>query len=63
MKCTLYTTAMHISLCSFMYLFFSLYCDACLKTSTLRVGVKTIHNTIQLFNHNLTFSNMFELYA
>jgi len=31
---------------SFVYLCSSLYCDACLKSSVLRVGVKTLHNTI-----------------
>ena len=44
MKRILYTTAMYISSSSFMYLCISLYCDACLKSSTLRVGVKTLHN-------------------
>jgi len=29
-----------------MYLCISLYCDACLKSSALRVEVKTLHNTI-----------------
>jgi len=28
-----------------MYLCISLYCDACLKSSALRVGVKTLQNT------------------
>ena len=39
---------MHISSFSFVYLcfFLSLY-DACWKSSVLRVGVKTLHNTIQ----------------
>jgi len=46
-KCILYTTAMYISSSSFVYLCFSLYCDACLKSSVLRVGVKTLHNTLQ----------------
>jgi len=44
-KRILYTTAMHISSSSFVYLCFSLFCDACLKSSVLRVGVKTFHNT------------------
>jgi len=44
-KRILYTTAMYISSSSFVYLRFSLYCDACLKSSVLRVGVKTLHNT------------------
>jgi len=46
-KLILYTTAMYISSSSFVYLCFSHYCDACLKSSVLRVGVKTLHNTIQ----------------
>jgi len=45
-KRILHTTAMYISSSSFVYLCFSLYCDACLKCSVLRVGVKTLHNTI-----------------
>jgi len=51
-KCTsaikrvLYTTAMYISSSSFVYLCFSLFCDACLKSSVLHVGVKTLHNAI-----------------
>jgi len=44
-KRLLYTTAMYISSSSFVYLCFSLCCDACLKSSVLRVGVKTLHNT------------------
>jgi len=47
-KRILYTTAMYISLSTFVYLCFSLNCDACLKSSALRVGVKTLHNTIQV---------------
>jgi len=40
------TTAMYTSSSSFVYLcFFSLYCDACYKSSVLRVGVKTFYNT------------------
>jgi len=31
---------------SFVYLCFSLYCDACLKSSVLRVRVKTLQNTL-----------------
>jgi len=30
---------------TFMYLRVLCYCDACLKTSALRVRVKTLHNT------------------
>jgi len=40
-----YTTAMYIPSSSFVYLCFSIYCDACLKYSVLRVGVKTLRNT------------------
>ena len=32
---------------SFMYLCIPCYCDACLKSNALRVGVKTLHNTMQ----------------
>jgi len=46
-KRILYTTAVYMSSSSFMYLCFSLYCDACLSSSVLRVGVKTLHNTIE----------------
>ena len=45
-KRILYTTAMYISSSSFVHLCISLCCDACLKSSALRVGVKTLHNTI-----------------
>ena len=33
---------------SYMYLCISLYCDACLQSSALRVGVKTLHNAISI---------------
>jgi len=46
-KHILYTTVMYTSSSSFVYLCLSLYCDACLKSSAFRVGVKTLHNTIQ----------------
>jgi len=36
----------------FMYLCVLCYCDACLKSSALRVGVKTLHNVNWLFNSN-----------
>ena len=52
-KRILYTTAMYISSSSFMYLCFPLYCDAYLKSSALRVGVKTLHNTITLNSYFL----------
>ena len=41
------TTAMYVSSSFFMYLCIPCYGDACLKSSALRVGVKTLHNTIQ----------------
>jgi len=52
-KCTcaikriLSITAMYVSSSSFMYLGFPCYCDACLNSSALRVGLKTLLNTIQ----------------
>jgi len=46
-KRILSTTAMYVSSSSFMYLGISCYCDACLNSSALRVGVKTLLNTIQ----------------
>jgi len=36
---------MYVSSSSYMYLRIPYYCDACLKSSALRVGVKTLHNT------------------
>jgi len=42
------TTAMYVSSSSFMYLRIPCYSDACLNSSALRVGVKTLLNTIQL---------------
>jgi len=36
-----------ISSSSFMYLCIPCYCNACLKFSAFRVGVKTLHNTVQ----------------
>ena len=41
------TTAMYVSSSSFMYLHFPCYCDACLNSSDLRVGLMTLLNTIQ----------------
>ena len=46
-KRILSTTAMYVSSISFMYLRTSCYCDACLNSSDLRVGVTTLLNTIQ----------------
>jgi len=40
------TTAMYVSSSSFMYLRVPCYCDACLNSSALRVGVKTLLNAI-----------------
>jgi len=48
-KRILSTTAMYVSSSSFMYLRISCYCDACLNSSDLRVGVTTLLNTIQYF--------------
>ena len=45
-KRILSTTAMYVSSSSFMYLRVPCYCDACSKSSALRVGVKTLLNTI-----------------
>jgi len=49
-KRILSTTATYISSCSFTYLRVPCYCDACLKFSALRMGVKTLHNIL-----NVTF--------
>ena len=46
------TTAMYVSSSSFMYLRFPCFCDACLNASDLRVGLKTLLNTIQYSNQN-----------
>jgi len=47
-KRILSTTAMYVSSSSFMYLRIPCYCDACLNSIALRVGVKTLLNTIQV---------------
>jgi len=39
-------TAMYVSSSSFMYLRIPCYCDACLNSSALRVGVMTLLNTV-----------------
>jgi len=49
-KRILSTTAMYVSSSSSMYLRISCYCDACLNSSDLRVGVTTLLNTIQYNN-------------
>ena len=41
---------MYVSSSSFMYLRISCYCDACLNSSDLRVGVTTLLNTIQCYH-------------
>jgi len=41
------TTAMYVSSSFFMYLRIPCYCDACLNSSALRVGVTTLLNTIK----------------
>jgi len=59
-KRILSTTAMYVSSSSFMYLRIPCYCDACLNSSALRVGVKMLLNTIQntvpelVLNYQLT---------
>ena len=45
-KRILSTTAMYVSSSSFMYLRIPCYCDACLNSSLLRVGVKMLLNKI-----------------
>jgi len=40
------TTAMYVFSSSFMYLRFPCYCNACLNSSDLRVGLKTLLNTV-----------------
>ena len=50
-KGILSTTAMYVSSSSFIYLHIPRYCDACLKPSALRLGVKTLHNTIHLLQN------------
>ena len=51
-KRILSTTAMYVSSSSFMYLRFPCYCDACLDSSDLGVGLKTLqYNTIYRIIH------------
>ena len=51
-KPILSTTAMYVSSSSFMYLRFPCYCDACLDSSDLGVGLKTLqYNTIYRIIH------------
>ena len=45
-KRILSTTVMYASSSSFIYLRIPCYCDACLNSSALRVGVKALLNTI-----------------
>ena len=40
------TIATHIRSYFFMHLCVPCYCDACLKSSTLRVEMKTLHDTL-----------------
>jgi len=56
-KHVLSTTVMYLSSCSLMYLRGPYYCDACLKSSALRVGVKKFHNTIHNAIHIKTFKD------
>jgi len=46
-KRILSTTVMCVSSSSFMYLCIPCYCDACLKSNVLHVGVTTLHNTME----------------
>jgi len=48
MKGILSTTATYICSHSFMCLCVPCYCDTCLKSSALRVGMKTLHNAISV---------------
>ena len=62
-KRILSTTAMYVSSSSFMYLRISWYCDACLNSSDLRVGVTTLLNTIQfLFLSSILKTRLNEVY-
>jgi len=58
-KRILSTTAMYVSSSSFMYFRIPCYCDACLNSSALRVGVKTLLITITLtrFMTQLSYPN------
>jgi len=50
-------SAMYVSSSFFMYLRFPCYCDVCLNSSALRVGLKTLLNAIlntQIINSNLS---------
>jgi len=49
-KRILSTTAMYVSSPSFTYFSIPCYCDAYLNSSALRVGVKTLLNTITQYN-------------
>ena len=57
-KRILSTTAMYVSSSSFMYLRISCYCDACLNSSDLRLGVTTLLNTILLESHTLLIATV-----
>jgi len=46
MRRILSTVARYMRLNFFMYLCVPCYCDACSKFSTLRVRMKTLHNTL-----------------
>jgi len=48
MRRILSTVETYIRLHFFMYLYVRCYCDACLKSSALHEGMKTLHNTLYL---------------
>jgi len=53
------TIAMNVSSSSFMFLRFPCYCDACLNSSDLRVGVKTLLNTqYNVYSHCADFYSL-----
>jgi len=54
-KRILSTSAMYVSSSSFRYLHIPCYCDACLNSSALRVGVKTLLKTIHRFIRIIAF--------
>jgi len=65
-KRILFTTAMYVSSSSFMCLRIPCYCDACLNSSALRVGVKTLLNTIPPTFNKVQFTalqNISEMYC
>jgi len=55
-KRILSTTAMYVSSSSFIYLRFPCYCNACLNSSTLHVGLKTFYS----IQYNTQFISQFK---